>query len=297
MDTCLMKKTKTPVSAGKLTLKIIGYTLLYLVLTAGAITMIYPYAWMLSTAFKSTEEVVNNFAVYLIPKDFTFSNFSRLLSIIPFFRGLLNTMLIEISVLTVGTFTTTLGAFAFAKMRFPGKDKIFLVLLSGMMIPFVVVLTPQFSAYTSLNMLDTLWPLIIPGLLGNVSMLFFLRQYMKGIPDQLFEAAKVEGASYFRMYWRIMLPLAIPAIGTQVIFWFLGIWNDILAPDIYLTMLEHKTLQVMLKYLDNQSGGGTLRYQPLTMAGALISSLPILVLYMCFQKYFVNSMAMSGLKD
>lgn len=277
--------------------RIVLYTLLYAVLVLGAVSMVYPYVWMLSTAFKSSSEVVNNFSVYLIPKEFTFANFPTLFDIIPFFRGFLNTMIVEVTVILVGTFTTTLGAFAFAKLRIPCKEVIFLILLSGMMIPFVVVLTPQYSAYTMLNLVDSLWPLILPGLFGNIGMLFFLRQYMRGIPDTMFEAARIDGASYFRMYWRIMLPLARPAILTQVIFWFLGIWNDILGPDIYLTMLENKTLQVMLKYLDSMSGGGTLRYQPLIMAGALLSSLPILALYLVFQKYFINSMALSGMKD
>jgi multiple sugar transport system permease protein len=291
--TAAVKKTCGTVTA---TQKTAARVFIYLILAAVSITMLYPFLWMFFTSFKTGNEVVNNFTVYLWPKEFTTDNYIDIFRVVPFANGFLNTMIIEVSVITVGTFVTILGTFAFAKMRFPGKNAIFLMLLGGMMIPFIVVLSPQYSAFTALNLTDSLWPLILPGLFGNLGMMFFLRQYMSAIPDQLFEAAKIDGAGYFGMCMRIMLPLAVPAIGTHVIFWFLGIWNDVLGPDIYLTTLENKTLQVMLRYLNVQSGGGTLLNQPLMMAGATLSSLPILALYIGFQKYFVNAMMLSGIK-
>lgn len=278
--------------------RIIFLVIVYTLLTLGAFTMVYPYLWMLATSFKSGHEVTNNFGVYIFPKEFTPQNYSELMRYIPFFKGLLNTMIIEVTVIVCGTFTTCLGAFAFGKLRFPGRNVLFMILLTGMMIPYVSVMMPQYSMFSSLGLTDTLMPLILPGLFGNVSMMFFIRSYAQGLPNEMFEAAKVDGAGYFRQFYTLMLPLCVPAILTQVIFWFLGIWNDVLGPDIYLTTLDNKTLQVMLKYLDTQGGGGgTIRLQPLMMAGAVLSSLPILALYLGFQKYFVNSMVLSGLKD
>lgn len=292
------KRERNPYLVKKRAKQITFYVVVYALLTLGAVTMLYPYLWMLSTSFKSGNEVTNNFGVYIIPKEFTAGNYGELLQYIPFFKGLLNTMIIEVTVIVAGTLTTAMAAFAFAKLRFPGRDAIFLVLLTGMMIPYVSVMMPQYSMFSSLGMADTLWPLILPGLFGNIGMMFFIRSYAHGLPDEIFDAAKVDGAGYFRQFYTLMIPLSVPAIVTQVIFWFLGIWNDVLGPDIYLSTLDNKTLQVMLKYLDTQGGGGgTLRLQPLMMAGAVLSSLPVLAIYLGFQKYFVNSMVLSGLKD
>lgn len=281
--------------------KIIRITLrliLYVILTLGVVIMVFPYLYMLSTSFKSSHEIVNNVAYfYLIPKELTFSNYKQIFKIIPLLNGFKNTLIIEFFVIIVGTFTTTLAAFSFAKLKFPGKNFIFMMLLSGMMIPYVALMTPQYAAFTKLGMVDTLLPLILPGLFGNTAMMFFLRQYARSIPDTIFEAAKIDGASYFRQYWNIFIPTAAPAIAAHVIFWFLGIWNDVLAPDIYLTTLENKTIQVMLQYLNTQTGSGTIKNLPLIMAGSVLSSIPILALYISFQKYFVNTLALSGIVE
>lgn len=274
-------------------------TIIVGILAFVALLMLFPYVYMVSNSFKSSSEIVNNFNFYFIPKEFTFDNYTNIFKVIPLHKGFLNTLTIEVLVLTVGTFVTSLAAFAFSRLEFFGKNVIFYMLLSGMMIPFVAVLVPQYNAWQRLDLFDTLWPLIIPGLFGNVSMLFFLKQYADSIPNDIYEAAEVDGANFFQVYARLFIPLIRPAILAQVIFWFLGIWNDFFGPDIYLPTLDHKTLQVMIRYfsLDSSGGGnGSLINQPLVMAASVLSSLPTLIIYICFQKYFVNTFMLSGVK-
>lgn len=263
----------------------------------GAVLMLFPYLYMLSLSFRTGHEITNNFNFYFWPKEFTFENYKSIFELIPLANGFLNTFIIEFFVIVVGSFATALAAFAFARLRFPGKNFLFFMILSGMMVPYLAVMTPQFSAFTDLDLYDTLWPLILPGLFGNASMMFFVRQYALSIPDDVYDAAEIDGCGFFREFFEIFLPLIRPALAAQIIFWFLGIWNDILGPDIYLPTLSHKTLQVMIAYLNNQTGNGTLKYLPTIMAGSVLSSLPTLVLYACFQKYFVNTFMLSSSKD
>lgn len=269
---------------------------LIIVLTA-TITMLFPYIYMLSMSLKSPNEVVNNLEFYIWPKEFSLGNYLEIFLIIPLAKGFLNTIIIELFVIIFGTLSSSMAAFAFARLRFKGKNFLFFAILSGMMVPFIAVLTPQFNVYSRLGWIDTLLPLIIPGLFGNVAMMFFLRQYALSIPDSIYEAAEMDGCSFFQMYFRIFLPLVMPALGAQIIFWFLGIWNDVFGPDIYLQTLDNKTLQVMIKYLDNQTGSGTLRNLPLIMAGSVLSSIPTILIYIFFQKHFVNTFILSGSKE
>lgn len=292
--------TKLSPRAKKLTkfyvLKVLGL----IVLVLFAITTLFPYVYMVSNSFKSTSEIVKySFTFYFIPKEFTFSNYAKIFEIIPLHKGFMNTIIVETLVLLVGTFTTCLSAFAFSRVKFAGRKILFYVLLSGMMVPFVAVLVPQYNAYQQLELFDTLWPLIIPGLFGNVSMLFFMKQYADTIPDEIYEAAEIDGAGFFQTFSHIFLPLVKTAILVQVIFWFLGIWNDFFGPDIYLPSLDNKTLQVMIRYFSADAsggGGGTLKYQPYVMAASVLSSIPTIVVYICFQKHFVNTFVSTGVK-
>lgn len=278
------------------TLKVLGL----MILIAFAITTLFPYIYMVSNSFKSTTEIVqNSFTFYFIPKEFTFSNYAKIFEIIPLHKGFINTFIVETLVLLVGTSTTCVAAFAFSRVKFAGRKVIFYILLSGMMVPFVAVLVPQYNAYQKLNLFDTLWPLIIPGLFGNVGMLFFMKQYADTIPTEIYEAAEIDGAGFFQIFMRIFLPLVKTAILVQVIFWFLGIWNDFFGPDIYLPSLDNKTLQVMIRYFSADAsggGGGTLKYQPYVMAASVLSSIPTIIVYVCFQKYFVNTFVSAGIK-
>ena len=212
----------------------------------------------------------------------------------PFISGIINTIKVEIPVLIIGGFTSSLAAFAFAKMEFRGKNALFLALLATIMIPFAVVMIPQYVLFTKLHWTNSLAPLIIPGCFGNVSMIFFLRQNLYSIPSDLMDAAKIDGCNYFGIYWKIFLPLMKGALGTQLMLWFMGIWNDYLAPTIFLRSEKTWTLQVVIRsfnhYYAIQSD------YALIMAASVIAMLPTLILFFLFQRVIIESIAISGIK-
>lgn len=272
-------------------IKITFYTILIVL----AFTMVFPYIWMILTSLKTGEEAMNQTSLNLFPEKWLFSNYRTTLEMVPLFSGALRTMIVQLAVIPMGTLVSALAAFAFAKLKMPRKNLLLLVLLSGTMIPYAAVMLPQYRIYQTLGLTNTLWPLILPGFFGNVLMMFFFIQYLKGIPNELIEAAKIDGAGYLRIFFSIMFPLLLPAIGVQVVFWFTGIWNDFFAPSIYLTSYDTQTLQPMLAKLQSEQGGGFVGLA-LAMCGAVISSLPILLIYIFFQRYFVESVAITGIK-
>lgn len=287
-------KTISPAaSVGRKTWNIALRVIIYALLILGAFIMVFPYFWMLLTSFKDDYEAIS-LTLTLFPKKWIFSNYGRIWTYIPLLRGVLNTIIVEVSVIVVGTFVSTLAAFSFAKLKLRFKNFWLLFLMSGMMVPYAALMMPQFRAFMTIGMYDTLWPLILPGLFGNVSMLFFLVQYMKGISNSFFEAAKIDGAGYMRQFISVMLPMVKTAIAAQVIFWFIGIWNDYFAPAIYLKSYETMTLQPMMARINSDAQNGT--NLPLIMSGAVLSSIPMLTIYIACQKYFIESLAISGVK-
>jgi len=277
-------------------LDVTGRVFIYIVLVVLAFTMVFPYIWMVFTSFKTGLEAMDTTTLKLFPEKWLWSNYSDVFNTVPFLKGVAKTMIIEVTVIPIGTLVSAIAAFSFAKLKMPFKNGFLLILLSGTMIPYAALMLPQFRVYMNLNMYNTLWPLILPGLFGNVMMMFFFVQYLKGIPSELVDAAKIDGASYIQIFFKTMLPLIMPAIAVQVVFWFTGIWNDFFAPSIYLTNYDAQTLQPMLAKLAGSSSSGVVGL-PLVMCGAVISSLPILVLYIFFQRYFVESVAITGIKE
>ena len=272
----------------------IGFIIASLVVAFGAITMLFPYLWMFLTSFKSTNEAYG-LPMTLLPTEWLISAYTGIIADEKFYMSVLYTLSIEVSVIIVGTLVSTLAAFAFAKLKFKGKKALLLVLMSSMMVPYAAVMLPQYRAFQNLMLTETLAPLILPGLFGNISMTFFLVTYMKeGIPDSLIESAKIDGSNYFQMYLKLALPLAKPAIAAQAIFWFVGIWNDFFAPSIYLTS-DVKTLQVYLNSLISSEGSGI--ELPTLMAGSVLASLPMMIIFFAFQNFFINSIAFSGMKE
>ncbi len=271
----------------------IGFAIGLIIVILGAVSMLFPYLWMLGTSFKSRPETFELIPT-LFPKEFQFETYTQIWQLYPIGGAILNTMIIEVSVITIGTFTSSLAAFSFAKLRLPHKNFFLLLLLSSLMIPYAALLLPQYRAFEYLGMTNTLWPLILPGFFGNVTMMFFLIQYMRGIPNDLIESAKIDGCSYFGIYRRIMLPLCLPALAAQIIFWFVGIWNDYFAPSIYLTEPAKQTLQTLLASLNSVYASGT--NYPLIMTGAVIASIPMIIIFVAFQRYFIKSMSLTGVK-
>lgn len=267
--------------------------MIYGIMILVSVTMLFPFLWMLSTSFKDKMHA-QIFPPQWIPDPFVWDAYEELWEVAPLLSGIRNSLMIAIPVLLLGTLNSALAAFAFAKMNIPHKNGLFMALLSSMMIPGVVTMIPQYVVWGNLNLVDTFLPLILPGTLGNITMMFFFRQYLVGIPNELIDAAKIDGAGWLTIFGRIMLPAMKPAIAAQVIFWFMGIWNDFMGPLIYLDSEENYTVQLALRLLSSMSEA-TSEY-PMIMAGAVISCLPLLVLYICFQRYFVDSMVVSGLK-
>lgn len=271
-----------------------GHIIATIVVIFGAITMLVPYLWMVSASFKTnTECYATEFKLF--PEKIILKSYVQIFTDPQFYTSILYTLIIEISVIVVGTLVASLAAFAFAKLRMRHRKTLLLVLMSSMMIPYAAVMLPQYRVFQELNMIETLLPLILPGLFGNVSMMFFLITYMKsGITDSVIESAKIDGCSYFSMWRTIALPLAKPAIAAQAIFWFVGIWNDFFGPSIYLTNPKVQTLQVYITSL-NASNDGT--NFPAIMTGAFLASLPMIIIFFCFQDLFINSIAMTGSKE
>ncbi|WP_214730707.1 carbohydrate ABC transporter permease [Exiguobacterium sp. s195] len=266
---------------------------IFIFLSIGAVVMIAPLLWMVSTSLKSKEDVFALPPVW-IPTDISFSKYTEIWSMGPLLSGISNSLIVALSVTIVGTFTSSLAAFAFAKLNFRGKNKIFLLLFASVMIPYPVLMIPQFMMFSSIGWVDTLLPLIVPGLFGNIFMIFFLRQFLNSIPNSIIEAAKIDGCSYFQIFYKIIFPLIKPSVAAQLILWFMAIWNDYLGPILYLNSPEKQTLQLVIANF-NASYAIQSDY-PLIMAASVVALLPMLIVFMIFQKQIIESIAISGVK-
>ena len=267
--------------------------IIFILLFLFAITMVFPLIYMVATSFMTKNQILSG-SLTIIPDPVLIGKYSEVLKKGQFINGIFNTVKVEIPVLLIGGFTSSLAAFAFAKMEFRGKNALFLALLATIMIPFAVVMIPQYVLFTKLRWTNSLAPLIIPGCFGNVGMIFFLRQNLYSIPSDLMDAAKIDGCNYFKIYYKIFLPLMKGALGTQLMLWFMGIWNDYLAPTIFLRSEDTWTLQVVIRsfnhYYAIQSD------YALIMAASVIAVLPTLLLFFAFQRVIIESIAISGIK-
>lgn len=283
--------TLSPVKkVGRILLRVLIYALLVL----GAVLIVFPFVWMVLGSFKTPLDA-NSAEFRFLPVEWVTNNYTDLFTNtnFPIIKAFFNTVIVEVSVIVVGTFVSALAAFSFAKLKLQHKTFWLLFLMSGMMVPYAALMLPQFRAFQSMNMFDTLWPLILPGFFGNVSMIFFLVQYMRGIPNAILEAARIDGAGHFTSFVCVMFPLVKTAIAAQVIFWFIGIWNDYFAPSIYLITPDRMTLQALLGSLNPALNR---QYLPMALAGAVLSSIPMFVIYLSCQKFFIESLAISGVK-
>lgn len=271
--------------------RIIGLICCYIFLIVTCFTCVFPFLWMVLSSLKTPAEAVNTLTLTFFSKDPQWGNYPLVFEKIDIFRGLLNTLAIEFTTIPFCVFMSGLSAFAFSKMELKHKDVHLMVQLSALMIPYACVVLPLYRAYYKLNLTDTLWPLILPSLFGGVSMMFFFVQFQRSISNAIFEAAKVDGAGYMRQYVSIMMPIMGPAIAAQVIFMFVGNWNDYFAPSLYLTTEKSMTLQLMIKSLSDSKVD-----LPVSFAGAVVASIPLYIIYIIFQRYFIEGMAISGVK-
>jgi multiple sugar transport system permease protein len=259
-----------------------------------AIIWLVPFLWIASTAFKPENEVIDA-VVYWIPKTFTLQNFRDIFSDTqnaPILRWVFNSLFIAVVHTALVLFIDSLAAYAYARLEFKGKEAIFWILMSTMMIPTIINFIPNYVIVDRLSWVDTPIAMIVPGLAG-VFGIFLLRQFFEGIPRELDESAKIDGAGVFKIYWKIIIPLSKPALVALALFTFMGNWNDFLWPLIVTNDAAQRTLPAGLSIFQ---GAYVALYGKL-MAGALISAVPPLILFLVGQKYFVQGIAMSGLKE
>ncbi|MEA3440649.1 MAG: carbohydrate ABC transporter permease [Chloroflexota bacterium] len=265
-------------------------TVIYLILVGGAITMVVPFIWMISTALKTNLEVFT-FPPTFMPEEPQWNNFTDIFEIVPYGRWFLNSIFITLVQTSLYLFVASLAAFVFARLQFPGRDTIFMLYLATLMIPGEVTLIPKFILMKELHLIDTYPAVILPGVF-NAYGVFLLRQFFLTLPESLEEAAILDGASYFRIYRSIILPLSGPGLATLAIFAFMGAWNDFLWPLIVINTDIMKPLSVGLSSFH----GLYETNWPYLMAASTLALVPIVVVFVFAQKYFVEGIALTGVK-
>ena len=267
-----------------------GSALKYLVLVGGAFLMVFPFFWMIIASLMTAGEIQMRPPVWL-PASPQFSNYSDLAQSIPigrlYFNSLFTSGIIVLGVLL----SSSLAGFAFAKYRFPGRELLFYLILATMMIPFFVTLIPVFFIVRQLGWIDTYQGLVVPGLTSAYG-IFLMRQFMITVPDELIDAARIDGASEPMIYWRIVIPLVKPALATLGTFTFIGAWNNFLWPLLVLNSRELFTLPLGINSLRSLYADNT----NLLMAGTAVAVLPMLFLFVFLQRYFIKGIALTGLK-
>ncbi len=267
--------------------------IIHIVLLALSFVFLFPFVWMLSTALKTPAELLRGIEV-LLPEDPQWRNFYTAVTTVPFLMYLKNSLILVFFAVMGTLFSATLSAYAFAKLRWPGRDTLFVVMLATMMIPAQVILIPSYILYAQIGWLGTRLPLIVPYFFGGGAAfyIFLLRQFFKGIPRELTESAIVDGAGHFKIFFYIMLPLTKPALLTVSLLVFMFVWNDYFGPLIYLSNPDHWTLALGLRGFQTQFTG---RYD-LMMAAAILVMAPTIVLFFIAQKHFIEGITFTGIK-
>lgn len=262
------------------------------VLLGGSVVFLIPFAWMIRVALSGEDQVSRGLDLLLNWRNLYPGNFRTALTIQPFHIFFLNTLVITLAGLLGEVFSSSLVAYGFARKRFAGKNLIFIIMISTMMLPPQVTMVPVFILFRNLGWIDTFKPLIIPSFFGSAFSIFLLRQFFMSIPRELDEAATIDGCGSFQIYWRILLPLSLPAIMTVAIFSFIGRWNDLLGPLIYLDSSEKYTLTLGL-----MAFRGLYSTQwPLLMAASIVVMIPCVALFFAAQKYFIKGILIGGIK-
>lgn len=263
---------------------------LYLLMIPAMILTLVPFIWMVSVSLMP-EGGANQFPPQLFPKEISWEHYRRLFSQMNIVRYFINSIIVSVSVTAISLVFNSMAGYAFAKYRFPGKNKLFSLLLSAMVIPAQVTMLPLFLMLNRLGLINSYWGIIIPGL-ASIYGIFLIRQYIISIPDSLIEAARIDGANDFYIYWHIILPLAKPILVTLALFTFMGAWNDFLWPLIILTRDNMYTLPVALANLMGEHVQDT----ELMMAGSVITILPVLIVFLAMQKYYIRGIMLGGVK-
>lgn len=277
MNTKSMKQKKTA-----------SHLIMYIVLIAFSLVAIYPFAWMISASLKFDSQVFV-YPVEWIPKNPQWSNFQKVFEKFDFWVYFRNSAFVSIAI-TFGTLVISImAAYAFAKLRFRGRDKLFLLYIATLMVPWQTIMIPQFLVVTGLKLSNSHLGLILTQIFTPFGV-FLLKQFFMGIPEEYTEAAKIDGCSHMRICFKIIVPMSKPALTTLILLSFMGAWNDYLAPLIYLKDQKLRTLQIGLHYFQGENE----TQWALLMAGAFMSMIPVLILYIFSQKQLIEGMASAG---
>jgi multiple sugar transport system permease protein len=260
------------------------------VLSIGAVLVLMPVIWTMLTSLKTAQQTLAVPPVwFFVPQ---WSNYAEVLQLVPFQNYALNTAIVVTGVVVGTLLSCSFSAYGFARLRAPGKNLIFGVLMATMMLPSTVTLVPTYIAFNKIGWLNTFLPLIVPALFGSAFFIFLFRQFYLSIPKEVEEAARIDGAGYFRIWWSIFLPLSLPVIATVMVFTFVGTYNDFFGPLIYLTDESKWTISVALA-----SFGGSPRIGPqlhMLTAGTLIAAAPSIIVFLLAQRYYMTGISVAG---
>lgn len=293
-----MQQTTTPAVAprragrlSKRTRSLVTAVLIHAALIPAALVFMLPFLWMLSTSLKPDEQLYAYPPVW-IPSPLNWANYPNAVTYIPFFLYLRNTLTIAVLSTIGALFSCSMVAYSLARIPWPGRNILFIATVATLMLPFQVTLIPLFLVFRQLGWVGDFRPLIVPHFFGGALYIFLLRQFFMTIPMELSEAARIDGASEFRIYWSIILPLAKAALATVAIFEFIARWRDYLGPLIYLNDQELYTLSLGLQQYSSQYG----REWGLLMAASVLITMPIILLFFFLQKTFVQGITLTGIK-
>jgi len=278
--------------AARIARKVLTKAVVYLAILPLAAFIIMPFAWMLGSSFKPIGSGIK-FPPQFIPNPAVLTNYPYVFKTIPFFRYFLNSTIVVVGVLVGEVLSASVVGFSFARLRFPGRNFLFILLLATMMIPYPVTMVPTFIVFRLIRWVDTYLPLIVPAFAAPAFAVFLMRQFFMTINRELDDAAKVDGCNELLTLFRILMPLSMPALTTIAIFSFTANWNDFLGPLIYLSSSTKYTLALGINYLRSFRGGGDLAPQ---MAASVMFVTPCVILFFVAQKYFVQGIVTTGLK-
>lgn len=262
---------------------------IYAVLTLGGVIMVFPFVWMLLTSFKTGSDI---YSFSLIPKPFVAENYQTVLSKTQFFRWFSNSVLVAVVTTASVLVFDTLAGYTICKLSFPGKNFIFILILSTLMVPTEMLIIPWYLMSNSLKWMNTYWSVMFPGMISAFG-IFMMRQFFEGLPNDLLEAARIDGLNELGIYARIAVPLVKPAISALMIFTFLGNWNAFLWPVIIISKPDLYTLPVGISLFSTESGA---RWD-LIMTAATMSTLPVLLVFLVFQRQIIEGIHLSGMKS
>lgn len=272
----------------------LGTILLYLVLLGAAAFFLFPMAWMTGTSLKTVEQVQQP-QLSLIPEDPQWSNYADLIAEKNFFRAYGNSIFITIVVLLGTVSSLAVVAFAFSRLRWPGRNVVFAIMLGTLMLPVQATLVPQYVMFFELGWLRTFNPITLPGFFaGGAALVFLLRQFMMTLPTELDEAAEIDGANPLQLFWHVVLPLSRPAVATVTVFLFVAQWNNLVQPLLYLQKAELFTMPIYVAQKHNLQES-PIPWQDI-MAASVLFVIPVLVVFLLTQRYFVEGITLTGSK-